>query len=571
MKRLKSEKVNKLKSEIMKRLKGERLIRVFVFLLFHLFTFSPLTARPQLKDLNIRVVLSRNGDARITETRQMSIDSEGTECYIVIGNLNGSEVSDLTVSDETGLTFTNTGSWDIDRSRSWKEGKCGIVSKHNGYELCWGLGESGERTYTTSYTVTNLVKGYDDADGFNYMFVAQGVSPLPDHVKLTIEAEDTLRFTTENTGVWGFRYQGEVGFYDYRVVAESSEPFESRSAMVVMCRFNKGMFEPADIRTGSFETLREQAFEGSDYVDEEEWTTEDTIVVLALILGIFIVPLIALVWYIIYVWRARKKVNKDLLWYRDIPLGGDLQQTNDMLNAYKYFNTDYNHLLSACILKLINLGAITIEQHLNEKGKNVQNFVIHDLKDGDKQPVLLKKVHQIFQKAAGSDTILEPKELKSFMRSNYNQSITDSFINTLHTKTSLSSYKDRLDEARQVFGLKKYLKEFSLIDERHVQEVSLWKDYMIYATLFGIADQVIKDMKQINPEYFNMDQVASQMADDTTLPMIYSTMHSSTTRAAMSKAEREAAREARASGRGGHASWGGGGGFSGGGSGGGVR
>ena len=555
----------------MKRLKGEGLIRVFVFLLFHLFTFSPLTARPLLKDLNIQVVLSRNGDARITETRQMTIDSEGTECYIVIGNLNGSDISDLTVSDETGRAFTNTGAWDIDRSRDWKEGKCGIVSKHNGYELCWGLGESGERTYTTSYTVTNLVKGYDDADGFNYMFVAQGVSPLPDHVKLTIEPEDTLRFTAENTGVWGFRYQGEVGFYDYRVVAESSEPFESRSAMVVMCCFNKGMFEPADIRTGSFETLREQAFEDSDYVDEEEWTTEDTIVVLALILGIFIVPLIALVWYIIYVWRARKKVNKDLLWYRDIPLGGDLQQTNDMLNAYKYFNTDYNHLLSACILKLINLGAITIEQHLNEKGKNVQNFVIHDLKDGDKQPVLLKKVHQIFQKAAGSDTILEPKELKSFMRSNYNQSITDSFINTLHTKTSLSSYKDRLDEARQVFGLKKYLKEFSLIDERHVQEVSLWKDYMIYATLFGIADQVIKDMKQINPEYFNMDQVASQMADDTTLPMIYSTMHSSTTRAAMSKAEREAAREARASGRGGHASWGGGGGFSGGGSGGGVR
>ncbi len=547
------------------------MIRVFVFLLFHLFTFSPLNARPQLKDLNIQVVLSRNGDARITETRQMTIDSEGTECYIVIGNLNGSDISDLTVSDETGLTFTNTGSWDIDRSRSWKEGKCGIVSKHNGYELCWGLGESGERTYTTSYTVTNLVKGYDDADGFNYMFVAQGVSPLPDHVKLTIEPEDTLRFTAENTGVWGFRYQGEVGFYDYRVVAESSEPFEGRSAMIVMCRFNKGMFEPVDVRTGSFETLREQAFEGSDYVDEEEWTTEDTIVVLALILGIFIVPLIALVWYIIYVWRARKKVNKDLLWYRDIPLGGDLQQTNDMLNAYKYFNTDYNHLLSACILKLINLGAITIEQHLNEKGKNVQNFVIHDLKDGDKQPVLLKKVHQIFQKAAGSDTILEPKELKSFMRSNYNQSITDSFINTLHTKTSLSSYKDRLDEVRQVFGLKKYLKEFSLIDERHVQEVSLWKDYMIYATLFGIADQVIKDMKQINPEYFNMDQVASQMADDTTLPMIYSTLHSSTSRAAMSKAEREAAREARASGRGGHASWGGGGGFSGGGSGGGVR
>ena len=153
------------------------------------------------------------------------------------------------------------------------------------------------------------------------------------------------------------------------------------------------------------------------------------------------------------------------------------------------------------------------------------------------------------------------------MKSSYNESLTDSFINTLHTKTNIRAYKKRSDEVRQVFGLKKFLKEFSLLDERHVQEVSLWKDYMIFATLFGIADQVIKDMKKINPEYFNMDQVAGQMADDMTLPLIYSTMHSSTTRAAMSKAEREA----RAAGGGGHASWGGGGGSSGGGFGGGIR
>ena len=147
---------------------------------------TSLFARPSLKDLNIHVVLSRNGDARITETRQMNIDSEGTECYIVIGSLNGSEICDLTVSDETGLTFSNIGEWDIDRSRDWKAGKCGIVTKRDGYELCWGLGDSGNRTYATSYTVTKLVKGYDDADGFNFMFVAQGVSPLPDHVRPSI-------------------------------------------------------------------------------------------------------------------------------------------------------------------------------------------------------------------------------------------------------------------------------------------------------------------------------------------------------------------------------------------------
>ena len=531
------------------------------------------SARPQLHDLSIRVVLSKNGDARIIETRQMSIDSEGTECYIPIGNLNGSEVRDLTVTDESEQSFTNIGSWDINESRSWKAGKCGIVNKHNGYELCWGLGDSGERTYVTSYTVTNLVKGYEDADGFNYMFVAQGISPLPDHVKLTIEPEDTLQFTAENTGIWGFRYNGEVGFMNYQITAESSEPFENRSAMIIMARFNKGMFEPADVREGTFEQVKNLAFEGSDYNSSgnDEWTWEDTLILIALVIGFIFFPLLLILGYFIYVWRARRKVKKDLLWYRDIPFAGDLQEANKVINAYKYTGADYNNLLSACILKLIDMGGVSIEQQTNEKGKTTSNFVIHEMEDIAHQPVLLRQVHNIFKKAAGEDTILEPKELKSWMKDTYNQGATDSFIQVLHAKTGISNYKHRLDEVRQLFGLKKFLKEFSLLDERHVQEVSLWKDYMIYATLFGIADQVIKDMKKINPEYFNMDQVANQMADDRTLPTIYSTMHSSTTRAAMNKAEREARASARSSGHGGHASWGGGGGFSGGGFGGGVR
>ena len=168
-----------------------------VFLLLALLSSATtLLGRPQLKNLDIQVVLAHNGDARITETRTMDIDSEGTEC-------------------------TNLGSWDINQSRNWKAGKCGIVSKHNGYELCWGLGDSGKRTYVTSYTVTRLLKGYDDADGFNYMFVTQGMSPLPDHVKLTIIPEDSLRFTVENTGIWGFRYKGDINFMNYQIVAES--------------------------------------------------------------------------------------------------------------------------------------------------------------------------------------------------------------------------------------------------------------------------------------------------------------------------------------------------------------
>ena len=548
----------------MKHLRSE-----WVLLLMLLASTTSLSARPYLHSLDIRVVLSHNGDAHITETRVMDIDSEGTECYIGLGNMGGSEVRDLQVTDENGLEFTNIGDWDVDRSRDWKTGKCGIVYKHNGYELCWGLGESGSRTYTTRYVITSLVHAYPDADAIRHVFMDQDVSPKPDKARLSIEAEDSTLFSEENCGIWGFRFGGELSFEDGKIIVHNTEPFDYRGALYMMVRFDKGMFEPTIQEDDTFEHKKELAFEGSDYISEdEEWTWEDTLILLAMIVGFFVVPIVGIIWYFIYVWRARKKVNKDLLWYRDIPLNGNLQQANDMINAYKYFGTDYNNLLSACILKLIDMGAISIEQRLNSKGKTDQLFVIHELKNQGDQPLLLRKIHSMFKTAAGDDTVLEPKELRSFMRSSKNESITDSFINTLHTKTSISNYKERLDDVRQVFGLKKFLKEFSLLDERHVNEVSLWKDYMIYATLFGIADQVIRDMKKINPEYFNMDQVAAQMANDHTLPIIYSTLHSGTSRAVANKA----AREARASGRGGHSSWGGGGGgFSGGGFGGGVR
>ena len=114
----------------MKHLRSE-----WVLLLMLLASATSLSARPYLHSLDIRVVLSHNGDAHITETRVMDIDSEGTECYIGLGNMGGSEVRDLQVIDENGLEFTNIGDWDVDRSRDWKTGKCGIVYKHNGYEL----------------------------------------------------------------------------------------------------------------------------------------------------------------------------------------------------------------------------------------------------------------------------------------------------------------------------------------------------------------------------------------------------------------------------------------------------
>ena len=546
-----------------------------------LAAFTGVSARPQLTDLNITVELADNGDARITERRTMMIDDEGTECYIVVGNLNGSEVKDLEVTDETGLTYSNVGEWDVDRGRSWKAGKCGIVYKRDGYELCWGLGEEGARVYTTSYTLTRLVKGYDDADGFNYMFVAENVSPLPSHVKLTISKPGTP-FTSDSVKVWGFRYHGTIMIEDSCVVAESSEDFTSESALIAMVRFPKGMFQPDDVREGSFEQLQNKAFEGSDYIGYEDnrtfwqklWDNLEVLFYGFIMMLTFFVPALSMV----YMWwkkrKFRKRLEQDLNWYRDIPYKGNLQHTHAVCEAAGYDDASVKNLLSAYVLRMVYRGELTLTSVSNPKTGKVKQYLAigkdHELTGSALDDKLEHKLFDIFKKAAGEDQILQPRELERYMERNAKG--LQPFVKQLKTSVSLSQCEKEFEQMRQTVGLKKYLKDFTIIDERHVQEVALWKDYLIFASLFGMADQVRKDMKTINPEFFKLDQVAEEMAQSTVIlvPNL-SNAAMNGTRQIESFAARQEARAARSSGGGGFSSWGGGGGFSGGGSGGGVR
>jgi pSer/pThr/pTyr-binding forkhead associated (FHA) protein len=116
------------------------------------------------------------------------------------------------------------------------------------------------------------------------------------------------------------------------------------------------------------------------------------------------------------------------------------------------------------------------------------------------------------------------------------------------------------EELAEVIGLKKYLNEFTLIAEREITEVSLWKEYMVYATLFGIADKVLEQFKKVYPE--KIPELETYNRNVIIAHSYYRSMYRSSQRAMQAR---------RTSGGGGRASFGGGGGFSGGGRGGGSR
>ena len=268
-------------------------------------------------------------------------------------------------------------------------------------------------------------------------------------------------------------------------------------------------------------------------------------------------------------------MGKDLLWYRDIPYEGDLNKANRAVNGYTYFKSDKQKVINAAVLRLISIGALSIENVYVEagrlkrivggKGKYRDCIVIKELTEqrGLKNTKLIKTLYDIFRDASAEDLILQPGELKQWMKHHTGRLI--GLMNTIDGRMSMKQMKQEAEQVRQVLGLKKFLKEFTLANERHVSELGLWKDYLVYAELFGIADQVRADMQKVNPEFLNMEKIYQDMFDRTVVPELMAT-----TLYGSRLAQKAIARE-RSGGGGGSASSGGGGGFSGGGSGGGIR
>lgn len=275
--------------------------------------------------------------------------------------------------------------------------------------------------------------------------------------------------------------------------------------------------------------------------------------------------------------NKKRKYESSIEWCRDIPLDGNLDEAYAILNQLHEGSCKEDDLLAAYILKLIQMEALGIEPHPNKDGQTVPAFVVKPWKSANEVETddlkLMHQIYDIFEQAAGDDKVIEPKELKTFMENEWDNTVVLTFVNALHKGhyIDLSAHKD---DIRQLLGLKKFLKEFTLVKERGMQEATLWKDYMVWATLFGCAPTVVQEMQKINPEYFKMDALARQMLDSITMPDMHkSFVKASNTAYSKLQSYRDDENRGirRSSGSGGHASLGGGSGHSGGGSGGGIR
>lgn len=526
----------------------------------------------RVRSVDIKVDLQSDGSARIVEVWDIN-QNEGTEWYLVKSNLDGADIVDFHVTDETGRFFFSDGrSWDIHRSLKEKDGRYGMVRKSNGYELCWGLGSYGDHVFTVSYVNTALVRSLTDYDYIHEQFVSPGLSASPEKVTVTVSLPDTLSLSERNARIYGFGFEGEVVFRDGKVVLSSSAPMTRENSVILLMGLNKGILSPSLQESGLFQQRLDMAFEGSSYIDGDD----DSFMVL------FIGAIAGFILFILLIFFGTRARNKNILGVprvklvdstRVVPFAGDLLQTNYVLKSLGLKSDSDAGIATAFILRMVQKGILLVRK-VDQKHIEIS---FNDSADMSGLSAPETELFDMMKKASGSDMILQDKEFSRWSSKHAAQ--VDKWLKTIlkegHAAIVSNGYASwggtfteaGRQEARNSVGFKKFLCDYTLIDERRTQEAVVWEDYLVFGALYGIAEKVAKELSDISPKSLpeSMQSSGSIFADPVlTRNLIWSCnrLSHSITNQAVSH---------RSAGHGGSTSIGGGGGFHGGGFGGGAR
>lgn len=559
-------------------MKNKLILKVgLVFSLMFLFAFS--AGANHVENIDIDVTLNKDGSALI-EQEWTGDFYEGSECYYEFIEGDVLELINFTAS-LNGKEYETVGSWDVSGSFSDKAYRCGLNYTGRGtFEVCWGISDYGTNTYSLSYTVKNVVASYDDSDGFNFRFINPGMNTGPTDAKITFKMADGTPITDENCNIWGFGYDGDIIFNNGFVEGDTLYPLSYSNHMTIMMQFEKGLFDPSCLMSGDFETeVKDPAFDGSYYEEYENYESSvDIFFIITMLMIVFVICgfSAAGIWTVVQKVK-KKKIEKKAQYVRDVPKE-DINVAYSLLNSLR--ECEEGDIVSARILRLIGKGIITPIDKDNKGSKISKTKVSFRINTVDERELEHwdKKLYTILKASAGSDGVFEPLEMKLYCRDH--PSVLRAFINRCKlsgeerldelkcSKKGKYQYVDQLSEKgikmlSDLYGFKKYLREFSLIEERTVNDTYIWQEYLIYATLFGIADEVADQLVKVNPQI--EAQVNVYRRDIHFARTCRHYMYSN-----MMRTE-QAARSSATGGSGGRVSFGGGGGFKGGGFGGGTR
>lgn len=564
-------------------------ILLFIIMLFSSIMVVDATS---ISNIDMDIFVDTYGNATVVETWDANV-TEGTEGYHPYYNLGNSVISNLEVSMD-GREYTTISNWNVNSSMYDKAYKAGIYYVNgNEVDVCFGISSYGRHRYVIKYNISNFVSTVGDADMIYWNLFPKDFSAEPSNVDITIYSDFKY---SDDLDVWGYgKYGAPCYVYDGKIEMTSDNSRVTRDEyMTILVKFPKGTFQTSSVLDNDFNYYLDMAEEGAtNYNDGPEPWWAWLIALIPVLFNILIFGFISM--FAVNSTKNDKcsfgktgnKVRKDVLPFRDIPCDKDIFYAYWVAHNYN-LTKKKEDFLGAVLLKWIHDGNVRVEKITKDgvfKDKVLTNIVF-DKRPNETQELEVKLYDYMY--TASRDGKLEQDEFKKWCSNNYKK-ILSWFDDCLYKETlklvdkgkatyqngktmKIFSYKyfdidpSMMEVAEQMAGLKKFLKEFSVIDKREPIEVSLWNEYLMYAQIFGIAEEVANQFKKLYPEVIaDMDSMGYDYSDIVFIRSItYNGIRSAST--AKSRAE------SYNSGGGGFSSGGGGGGsFGGGGGGGGFR
>ena len=574
----------------------KRFFKIFLLFAFCfiIFGFTKTVQANSIEKISMNIYIDKDGDASVTEVWNCQASS-GTEVYHPYYNLGKSKITNLTVSD-SGVDYQTLSSWSTSGSLQSKAQKCGINKVSNGVELCWGISNYGSHTYTVKYTITNFIADLNDSQMIYWTLIPYDFSNYISDVYIKIHADEAFPDTTP---VWGYgNYGGTAYVYDGYIEMQPQNGLGTDEYMTVLVQFPKGTFNANNSLNHDFDYYYEMAEDGAEHYENNDSNLFVTIIeVIFQIAMVLFVPTIILIVIVtsgqgngrssvLHKPSNTKFSKKDIEYFRDIPCNNDIFRAFYVGYNYNILKRD-SYLLGAIILKWIKDSVVKVEHKESSKVFKKDDISII-FNTSSLQNFESKKEKEIFDilYSASKDGVLKNNEFKDWCELHYKTVFNwfddildeqrDKLVNEnliMHEEKTIlkffvkhkySSTPELRQEALNLAGLKKYLKEYTLIKNREPIEVNLFENYLIFAQLMGIADKVAKDFKDLYPDIIEQSDFDSY--NNIAFVNTWASNGMTYVLSAKSKAE------GYSSGGGGFSSGGGGGGsFGGGGGGGGFR
>ena len=554
--------------------------KIILFLMFMLVPFSVKADTIYKVDMNINI--NEDGSADVQEIWDVKA-SGGSEWYKSMLNMNGIELTDFKVSmDNQELTYKT---WNPNESLSAKKGYYGINYVSNGLELCFGKYDFQRHTFTLTYKLSDFVFNTIDSQ-ITYFTLMPSITANSFSATISsyYEFPDTL-------DVWGYGYKGYAYVKDGKIYMINEEGLYN-DYVTMLVKFPQETFK-TDFSVDKFESFDDvynMAEDGTfdyDYDNNYEKPSlfERIIDFITTMFPILITAFFAIIGVKVgiesgYGYVNNKKIDKkNTPMFRDIPCDKDIYYANTLISLNGFANTSNTNILGAIILKWVKENKISFKTEV--KGMfNKETGIIDMTKQNTFDNPLEEKLFDYMYKAS-VDGYLESKELEKWCRKNYEKffDLIKKFESTeisklkseghIYKRTNKAECKKRnvmddkiYDDSCKLYGLKLYLDEFSRMDTKEVMEVHLWDEYLMFAYLFGTANKVAKQLKNLYPQEFTEYTANSGVNLDT---IVF--INDISVRSVNAASSARSAAQSYSSGGGGFSSGGGGGGsFGGGGS-----